>query len=383
MDTDFSSNRCASLLEEYEVPTRHPDIYFEDGNLSIVAGRQYFIVHRGLLCCHSEVLRVGIESIKTKDELLLEGLAVLYLDDSPEDLAHFLRALYGYVTPPYLRPLATYYIRSLSHDNNVEDFAVISAVLRLATKYGVETLRETAFRTMSISWPSTLQLWEVREKAVATIDGVYVPRPGLPHPLSVSPLVPFESPELTLSCSMVIKLAREVDAPQLLPSAFYDLSRYLPSQLTEGHTASDGVHYELDIEDLCRVLRGKEQAARFFSTFIVTELEGRPPSLLCMHRSEVQPSLKRACQMAFEAVTFELIRDVNGMVCNRNCDPLFSIAESVTMQTRDDHPGIENKAAYRACEACRLEYGLIVEVAREEFWRQLPSWFELDVKNWA
>lgn len=182
---------------------------------------------------------------------------------------------------------------------------------------------------------------------------------------------------------MAIKLAREVDAPQLLPSAFYDLSRYLPSQLTEGYITSDGAHHELDIEDLCRVLRGKEQAARFFSTFIVTELEGRPPSQLCTHRAEVQPSLKRACQMAFEAVTFELIRDVNGMVCNRNCDPLFSIAESVMMQTRDDHPGIENKAAYRACEACRLEYGLIVEVAREEFWRQLPSWFELDVKTWA
>ncbi|KAM5533314.1 hypothetical protein V8D89_012988 [Ganoderma adspersum] len=338
MDTDFSSNRCASPVEEYEVSTRHPDIYFEDGNLSIVAGRQYFIVHRGLLCRHSEVLRVRIESIKTNDERLLEGLAVLYLDDSPEDLAHFLRALYG-----------------LSHDTNAEDFAVISAVLRLATNYGVETLRETALRTLSLSWPSTLQLWEVREKAATTIDGVYVPRPGLPHPL------------------MVIKLAREVDAPQLLPSAFYDLSRYLPSQLTEGHTTLDGAKYDLDIDDLCRVLRGKEQAARFFSTFIVTELEGRPPSQLCMHRIEVQPSLKRACQMAFEAVTFELIRDVNGMVCNRNCDPLFSIAESVTMQTRDDHPGIENKAAYRACEACRLEYGLIVEVAREEFWRQLPS----------
>ncbi|TBU29539.1 hypothetical protein BD311DRAFT_660896 [Dichomitus squalens] len=348
MATDFSSNRCASPLEEYEVPIRHPDLYFEDGNLSIVAGRQYFIVHRGLLCRHSEVLQTRIDSIKTTDERMLEGLAVLYLDDSPEDLAHFLRALYG-----------------LSHDSTAEEFAMISAVLRLATRYGVETLRESALRTLSLSWPETLPVWEVREKAVTSVDGVYAPRPGLPHPL------------------VLIRLAREVDAPRLLPSAFYDLSRYLPSQLMEGHTTADGVHHELDIDDLCRVLRGKEQAARFFSTFIVTELEGRTPSQLCMHRNEVQPSLKRACQMAFEAVTFELIRDVNGMVCNRNSDPLFSIGESVTMQTRDDHPGIENKAAYRACEACRLEYSVIVEVAKEEFWRQLPSWFELDVKRWA
>ncbi len=182
---------------------------------------------------------------------------------------------------------------------------------------------------------------------------------------------------------LLIQLAREVGAPQLLPSAFYDLSRYLPSQLMEGHTTSCGEHHRLDIDDLSRVLRGKEQAARFFSTFIVTELEGRAPSQLCMYRNEVQPSVKRTCQMAFEAVTFELIRDVNGMVCNRNSDPLFSIGESVAMQTRDDQPGVENRSAYRACEACRLDYGVIVVAARDEFWRQLPAWFELEVKNWA
>lgn len=96
------------------MPTRHPDLYFEDGNLSIVAGRQYFIVHRGLLCRHSEVLRVRIESIKANDDKLLEGLAVLYLDDSPEDLAHFLRALYGYDTLPYLWQPTTDYVQLIS-----------------------------------------------------------------------------------------------------------------------------------------------------------------------------------------------------------------------------------------------------------------------------
>ena len=95
MDTDLSSNRCASPLEEYEVPTRHSDLCFEDGNLSIVTGRQYFIVHRGLLSRHSQALQQRIESIKVGEDRLLEGLAVLHLDDSPDDLAHFLRALYG------------------------------------------------------------------------------------------------------------------------------------------------------------------------------------------------------------------------------------------------------------------------------------------------
>ena len=71
----------------------------------------------------------------------------------------------------------------LSPDSTADEFAVISAVLRLATKYGVETLRESAVRTLSLSFPSTLQVWEVREKAVTAVDGIYAPCPGLPHPL--------------------------------------------------------------------------------------------------------------------------------------------------------------------------------------------------------
>ncbi|RPD63923.1 hypothetical protein L227DRAFT_496363 [Lentinus tigrinus ALCF2SS1-6] len=348
MDTDFSSNRCISPLTDYEVPTRHTDLYFDDGNLCIVTGRQYFIVHRGLLCRHSVLLQERIETIKEQEEQLVEGLAVLYLDDEPAEFAHFLRALYG-----------------LAYDTTAEAFAVTSAILRLATKYAVDALREVTLRNLSLSWPTTLHMWEARERAATSPDGVYAPRPALPHPL------------------LIIELSREVDAPQLLPSAFYDLSRYLPTQLMEGHVTSNGEHHRLDIDDLCRVLRGKEQAARFFSTFIVTELEGRGPSQLCVHRNELQTSRKRACQMAYEAVTFELIRDVNGMVNNRNSDPLFSIAESMAMQTRGDQPGVENKVAYRACEACRLEYGAIVAAARDEFWRHLPAWFEIELKAWA
>ena len=99
MNTDLSSNRCASPLEEYEIPTRHPELCFEDGNLSIVIAGQYFVVHRSVLFRHSQVLRKRIQSISAQDSRLLEGLAVLRLDDSPEDFAFFLRALYGQASP--------------------------------------------------------------------------------------------------------------------------------------------------------------------------------------------------------------------------------------------------------------------------------------------
>lgn len=189
---------------------------------------------------------------------------------------------------------------------------------------------------------------------------------------------------LTGKDSVIIALAREADAPQLLPSAFYDLSRYLPSQLADEYTDPDsGRAYNLTSTDLFRVYRGKEQAARYFSTFIVKELEGRTPSEFCHNKAELQPSRKRRCQMAFEAVTYSLIRDVNGLVLNRNSDPLFAIVDSLLMQTREDAPGTENRATVRACEACRMEFSAVVDVVRNEFWHKLPEWFDIDVPTWA
>ena len=184
--------------------------------------------------------------------------------------------------------------------------------------------------------------------------------------------------------SLVINLAHEANAPELMPAAFYDLSRSLPSQLAAGHIdPHTSVPHYLSAADLFKVFRGKEQAARYFSTFIVKELEGRVPSEFCHNRHELQPSRKRRCQIAFEAVTYALIQDLNGLVLNRNSDPLFAIADSLLMQTREDAPGLENKAAIRACEACRLDYAAVVESVRQELWQRLPEWFELEVENWG
>ena len=183
---------------------------------------------------------------------------------------------------------------------------------------------------------------------------------------------------------MVIELAREVGAIELLPSAFYDLSRCPPSQAAIGYPSpiSSEIHL-LSEADLLNILRGREHASRFLSTFIVNELEGREPSEWCLHRKGEQVTERRACQVAFEAVTFELLRDVNGVVCNRNSDPLYAIQDAELMQTRDDLPGTENKAVCRACEACRSEFGVVVDLAREEFWRKLPYWYGVELSNWG
>jgi hypothetical protein len=64
-------------------------------------------------------------------------------------------------------------------------FSTVAGLLRLFTKYQVKCLREEALRGLSISWPTTLSKWELREANATDATGVYAPRHALPHPMCV------------------------------------------------------------------------------------------------------------------------------------------------------------------------------------------------------
>ncbi|KAG0703237.1 hypothetical protein DFH29DRAFT_917797 [Suillus ampliporus] len=235
----------------------------------------------------------------------------------------------------------------------------------MLTKYKVHHLQTGVLRALSTSWPTTLIKWDAREASVTGQDGTYTPRESLPHPIEI------------------ITLAREINYPPLLPSAMYDLSRSTPSQAAIGIVSPlTGKHVRLEYADLLSVLKGREQASRFFSTFIVNHLEGRKPSLWCLRRKDDHPVDKKTCQIAFEAITFELLRDINGIISNRTSDPLYAMSEAEQMQIRDDPLG-SDVSPMRTCEQCRGEFAVDVDAAKEDFWKKLPKWFDIDVSPWG
>jgi len=129
-------------------------------------------------------------------------------------------------------------------------------------------------------------------------------------------------------------------------------------------------------------LRGREHASRFLSTFVVNELEGREPSPVCSHRNDPDSFRRRICQTTFEATTFEMLRDVNGVVFHRNSDPLFALMDADLMQTRSDVAIGSLTLLHRACEPCRLEFTASVDAARENLWHKLPVWFNVNGISW-
>ncbi|KAG5638637.1 hypothetical protein H0H81_011356 [Sphagnurus paluster] len=360
---DFSTNRFSYPTEvdvndeesissseknpHSESLSRHPDLCFSDGNLAVLTGAHYFLVHQGLIRRHSAPLARVIDALEGTQTRFLEGRVVLELAEPSDDVYYFLLALYDGIS-------------ALKY--NAEDFPVVAAILRLATAYEVKHLRTDILRGLSFDWPTSLAQWEIRESR-AHVTSLHEPRKSLPHPI------------------LVINLARTVNAPELLPVAFYDLSRSPPSTCAAGyilpHASSPKAQHLCDA-DLLALLRGKEHASRFLSTFIVSELEGRPPSASCAYLTGVgaDHGRRRMCQSAFEMVTFEVLRDARG----RSSDPLSAIMEAELMQTRGEGPVV---LGMRACEWCRAEFGAAVDSAREEFWARMPEWFGVDVGVWG
>jgi hypothetical protein len=139
--------------------------------------------------------------------------------------------------------------------------------------------------------------------------------------------------------------------------------------------------HRLTSSDLVLLLQGREAASRFFSTFIVNQLENRRASETCLNRRQLDPAQRRLCTGAFQLITFELLQDVNGLVTGRIADPLFAMQEVLNLQA--DPGTLESRNMFRACDSCRRELVVSVHAARNKFWDSLPEWFGVEVTQWG
>jgi hypothetical protein len=73
---------------------RRPSLSFEDGNVAILAGNFYFLVHRGFLSRQSEYLAELIKDNFSCPNMTLEGRPVLHLPDSPDGISLLLHSMY-------------------------------------------------------------------------------------------------------------------------------------------------------------------------------------------------------------------------------------------------------------------------------------------------
>ena len=55
-------------------------------------------------------------------------------------------------------------------NNDQDDFRIVSGVLRLATKYLIDSLRAKALAHLNIAWPLDLKAWDTREDVLRSYE---------------------------------------------------------------------------------------------------------------------------------------------------------------------------------------------------------------------
>ncbi|KAI0026918.1 hypothetical protein K488DRAFT_32377, partial [Vararia minispora EC-137] len=257
---------------------RHPVLWFTDGSVILRARPVLFRVHISQLARRSAVFRDmfaiaqpppgaasrdgeggrGGEGEEDGEGEVMDGCPVVEMYDDAEDLANTLMAMYDGPT---------------FGDNGPSDFHLVSGVLRIATKYVLDSLRARALAHLADAWPPTLAGWDAREERARAPNA-----PQYPSPIAV------------------INLARECDAPALLPAAFYDLSRHTYAEIFEcadcapSSSSSSSIASPphicprthpaagLSPSDTHKLALGKEAAALSIHTIIAGISRGPPPS---------------------------------------------------------------------------------------------------------
>ncbi|KAF7354445.1 hypothetical protein MVEN_01133500 [Mycena venus] len=331
------------------------ELWFSDGNVVIIASSVAFKVHQGQLRRHSGVFDNLFNTPQPKDQNLYDGCPWVEVDDCPSDMLYFLKALYDGL-----------YFRAADS----KDFSAIAAVLRLSTKYCAEHLRQCCMAHLELDWPSSLVGWDRREQATTDALGRYAPRASRPHPI------------------LVIDLALELGLPSLLPAALYDLSRYRPSKIMAGtpapplsitlERAAQRNPVTVSTTLLIVILRGREAAERYFADFVIKELQDRAPAPDCLHLKEDIPS--RMCRHSFCFIMLNLLRSVVGITSGRDADLLFTLVQAMDMLSRTDFTDGHRQCGLKLCHPCKVDFAKSATRAREEAWKLLPTWFELDRK---
>ncbi|RDX42827.1 hypothetical protein OH76DRAFT_1362071 [Lentinus brumalis] len=350
---------------------KHPEFWFTDGSLILRAHSTLFRVHVSQLCRKSIFFRDLFSlpqpqsSTPDREERRLEGCPVLDLHDPPDDVANLVKVIYD--GPNF-------------GNNDREDFAAVSGVLRLSTKYLIEeSIRSKAMAHIRSAWPSTLKAWDLREDLARTHEVETGDLRGLryPHPIAI------------------INLAREIGADELLPSAFYELSRYSFTQIFEPspgdpldpHTppsARVSLSYTLSPADMQRLALGKEAAQQAVTTLIQNMehasadhpshrrsrsgqhiVPAHPPGIggrvraNCVTPAACRKDLAELVELATQHYLFDR---------ERGCaDPLY-VAEEL---------GQLKSAEFADCTACAHALEAWAARERERLWRAIPDWFRL------
>ncbi|TCD70994.1 hypothetical protein EIP91_000492 [Steccherinum ochraceum] len=218
---------------EVVITRRCETLWFEDGNIILVADGIGFKLYKGILTRHSPLFNSMFTLPQPNDSPTVDGCMVVIVHDPPDELEEFLLALYD--------SSASYF----SNDKTLK-FNTVKAMLSLGSKYDVDHIREEAIRRLRQCFPDELDSY-------VTPHTCYKIRKEGPEHYYLRSSVNGRLED----CIAAILLANEHHLDHLLPAAFYACAQLDNQTLIEGYLDDRSVRWQLSPQDLNRVLEGQ------------------------------------------------------------------------------------------------------------------------------
>ncbi|KDQ59933.1 hypothetical protein JAAARDRAFT_56859 [Jaapia argillacea MUCL 33604] len=232
-----SSPTLSGASDTIPIPKKHESLWFEDGNVVLVAsGTLAFKIYRGVLIRSSEVFRDMFAIPQPEFMETMDGCPLINVHDSALDLGHLLSALFerGYF------------------DVTRCTIEILASILRLATKYSIDDLREEALTELGKCFPSNLASWDsAKTKRVRLIR----------EPAAAVTVV-----------NLAVDLSLE---KHILHLALYECCQLPVRELLDGYRRSDGTAEKLDWTIMVLCIQGKETLTTSYYPFATNWMRTR------------------------------------------------------------------------------------------------------------
>lgn len=250
-----------------------------------------------------------------------------------------------------------------------DTFNFAAAVLPLADKYGMPKMIKFFLPRVEADWPQTLARWDLNEDHIRESIGYFncLRTANEDHR--------FGDDMIPEPCS-AIRLGRTFPLPDILPAAFYHLSRLPPifekksdlylEHVIKGKRTAD---WQLLLVDDYQTLLGGKSEIRAWVKGIATYMgESRWKSISHASRDDCEGHSWWTQRMKWLLLE---------QLAEEEVDPLRLFSE---LSRRFSEERWSGKAIFKLCGACFSELEVLLREYRQELWWTLPQFFDLEVE---
>ncbi|TCD60632.1 hypothetical protein EIP91_009749 [Steccherinum ochraceum] len=326
-----TSSGDVSYQAQPSLKFEHGDIWYDDGNVILVAGAVGFKVYRGVLYRLSEVFReIFDQRESTREQHTFDGCPAIVLLDTAQDLLCLLSTLYD--------DASRYF--SEQHRLRLNE---VSSMIRLGTKYKLQHVRNEAIRRLNQCFPVTLEDFKVHY----TMNALY----HSPDP-DFTDIFPHSSVSISAEgCIHVIHLAWSLDLHTILPGAFYVCAQLSEAKKFHGYyDREQSKRWKLSAKDQERCSNGTKQLRQALTRSFEALLDG--PSEDCTSRKTCTTHMKQNLRSFWKT----RVHHTNALL---------------------DADRVDSEVSKPLCESCTAHLKSSYEVQRCITWKELRGYFDL------